>query len=85
LLELGVAFYEFFGAAAGEGDGKAAVVIVAFDANNSAHSVLRVADFLAEQWIGIRAATNCGATKTWRGAGTLGLARGWHGAAAHAA
>ena len=47
LFELGVAFYEFFGAAAGEGYGDAAVVFVAFDGDDSADAVFGVADFAA--------------------------------------
>jgi hypothetical protein len=52
LGELGVAFDEFFGAAAGEGDGEFAVVFVAFDTDDSADAVFGVADFLAEHGIG---------------------------------
>ena len=85
LLELGVAFYEFFCAAAWEGYGETTVVVVAFDPDDGAYAVLRVANFLAEQWIGVCAASNCGAAEAWRRAGTLGLVCGWHGTAAHAA
>ena len=64
MLELGVAFDEFFGAAAGESDGEAAIVVVAFDADDSADSVLRVTNFLAEQGIGIATAASCGLPKS---------------------
>ena len=52
LGELGVAFDEFFGAAAGEGDGEFAVVFVAFDGDDGADAVFGVADFLAEHGVG---------------------------------
>jgi hypothetical protein len=47
LGELGVALYEFFGAAAGEAYGQAAVVVLAFHAYYCAYAVFGVADFLA--------------------------------------
>ncbi len=53
LLELGVAFYEFFCAAAGEGDRETAVVVLAFDADDGADTVFRMADSLAEERIGV--------------------------------
>jgi len=56
LLELGVTFDEFFGAAAGKGDGKAAIVVIAFDADDGADAVFRVTDSSAEQRICICAA-----------------------------
>src|SRR5215470_12327336 len=52
LLEVRVAFDEFLGAAAGEGDGEAAIVFVAFNADDGAHAVFGVANFLADQRIG---------------------------------
>jgi hypothetical protein len=45
LLELGVALDEFLGAAAGEADADATVVVFAFDAHYGAYAVFRVADF----------------------------------------
>src|SRR5437588_11000412 len=42
LLELRVAFYKFFGAAAWEGHGKAAVFFVAFNSDDGADSVFGV-------------------------------------------
>ena len=47
LFELGVTLDEFFGAAAGEGYGDAAVVFVAFDGDDGAYAVFGVADFAA--------------------------------------
>src|SRR6202030_166303 len=57
LLQLGVAFYKFFCAAAGKGDRKAAVVVFALDRNDRSHSVLRVANLLPQKGIGVRAGT----------------------------
>src|SRR5258708_204017 len=76
LLELGVAFDEFFGAAAGKGDGEAAVFVIAFNGNDCADTELRMANFSAEQGIGVGAAANCGAAESWRRRPTLRLARG---------
>src|SRR5256885_167838 len=53
LFEGGVALHEFFGAAAGEADGELAVFVVAFDSNDCADAVIRVAHFLAEQRVAI--------------------------------
>jgi hypothetical protein len=47
-LELCVAFDEFFCAAPGEGDREAAIVFVAFDANDGADAILGMANALAE-------------------------------------
>jgi len=63
LLELGVAFYEFLGAAAGEGDGEAAVVFITFDSDDGAYAVFGVADFLADERIGTGSAAD-GAAET---------------------
>ena len=56
LLELGVAFDELLCAAPGETDGDAPVLVVAFDAHDSANSVARVANLLPQKRIRIRAA-----------------------------
>src|SRR2546423_4236257 len=53
LLEGGVALHEFFGAAAGEADGELAVFVIAFNSNDGAHAVIRVAHFLAEQRVAV--------------------------------
>src|SRR5437667_7589947 len=79
-LELSVAFDEFFCAAAGEADGDATVVFIAFNADDGADSIFRMADFAAEHRIGwgttrsrtseagsFRALTRCGRT-LWGGA-----------------
>ncbi len=65
--ELGVAFDEFFGAAAGEGDGEFAVVFVAFDADYGADAIFGVPDFLAEQRIAAGGffAEGAGAAERW--------------------
>jgi len=62
LLELGVTLDEFFGAAAGEGYGDAAVVFIAFDGDDGADAEFGVADFAAHEGIA--------------GAGTLAAAKG---------
>src|SRR5881394_1060407 len=51
-LELGVALDEFFCAAAGEADGEAAIIFIAFDADDGADSVFGMANFAAEHGIG---------------------------------
>ena len=53
LLELGVALHKFFGAAAGEADGKAAVLIVALDADDGSDSKTGMADFAPEHGVGV--------------------------------
>ena len=64
-MELGVAFDEFFGAAAGEADREAAVVFIAFDADDGADAVFGMADFAAEHGVGFDvAATNRRAAET---------------------
>ena len=75
-MELGVAFDEFFGAAAGESDREAAVVVIAFDGDDGADAELGMANFSAEQGIGVGAAANRGAAESWRRRPTLRLARG---------
>src|SRR5882672_12792853 len=81
-LELGVTFDEFFCAAAREADGDAAVVFVAFNSDNGANAVFRVAYFAAEHGVGGSTARRRTA-ETWRfrtlarGGRTLGC----HGAA----
>ena len=62
LLQLGVTLDEFFGAAAGEGDGEAAVVFVAFNADDGADAVFGMAHLLTDQRIGAGAAP-CGAAE----------------------
>src|SRR2546430_13045207 len=89
-LELGVALDEFFCAAAGEADGEAAVVFVAFDADDSADAIFGVANFAAEQGVGwgaarsrtaqawrFRALTRCG--RTLRGGATAYAAHEFFG------
>src|SRR5580704_8911268 len=56
LLQVGVAFDEFFCAAAREADAQAAVVFVAFHSHYRAYAIFCVADFLAEQGIGVGSA-----------------------------
>ena len=51
LLEVGVAFYEFFCAPAGKADGEAAVVFIAFHTDDGTDTIFGVADFCAEQRI----------------------------------
>jgi hypothetical protein len=60
LLKMGVALHEFFCSAAGKSDGEAAVVFVAFNADDRADTVFRMADALAEQRIRVAAATRGG-------------------------
>ena len=48
MLELGVALDEFFCSASGETDGKAAVFIVALDADDGSDAKTRVSNFAAE-------------------------------------
>src|SRR5579859_2346182 len=55
-LELRVAFDEFFCAAAGEADGKAAIVFIAFDADDGADTEFGMANFAAKHGIGWGAA-----------------------------
>ena len=73
---MGVALYEFLGAAAWEGNGEAAIVFVAFDANDSSHAEFGMADFAAEKWIGIAAASG-GAIESWRSGAAKWLASSW--------
>ena len=61
---MGVAFDEFLGAAAREADGEAAVVFIAFDADDGADAVLGVAHFAAEQGIGFDIAATNGRTES---------------------
>src|ERR1043166_6128756 len=66
---MGVAFDELFGAAAREADGEAAVFVLAFNADDSADAVLRMAHLLADQWVGIAATPGSGPAearfRTW--------------------
>src|SRR5256885_14682936 len=55
-LELGVAFDEFFCAAAGEAHGEAAVVFISFDTDDGADAVFGMANFAAEHGVGWGAA-----------------------------
>jgi hypothetical protein len=59
LFQLRVAFDELLGAASGETDGEAPILVVAFDAYDGADSVARMAHLLPKKRIGIRAAS-CG-------------------------
>src|SRR5258707_3211030 len=84
-LQLGVAFDEFFWAAAGEADGEAAVVFITFDVDDGADSVFGMADFAAEHGIGWCAA---GSRTTEAGRFRALTRRGrtlWGGATAYAA
>ena len=56
LLELGVTLDEFFCAAAGEAHAQPAIVVVALDTDDRADSILGMANFLAEERIGVLAA-----------------------------
>src|SRR5579883_2001413 len=53
LFQVGVAFNEFLGAAAGEADGKAAVVFVPLDSHNRANAVFGVTNFTAKERVAI--------------------------------
>src|SRR5256885_5134926 len=72
-LELGVAFDEFFCAAAGEAHGEAAVVFISFDTDDGADAVFGMANFAAEHGVGWGAAgsrtteAGCFRALTWRG------------------
>ena len=59
LFQLGIALDKFFGAAAGETHRDAPVLVVAFDADDGANSIVGMTNFLAEKRIGIGAAS-CG-------------------------
>src|SRR4029077_9095326 len=73
LFQLGVAFDKFFCAASRKTNGEPPVLIVAFDADDGANSVVRMANFLAEKGIGVGAAFYGGAQIRVR---TSGTARG---------
>src|SRR5258708_17939428 len=57
LFQLGVALDEFFCAPARETDGDAPVFVVAFDADDGADAVTRMANFLAEKRVCVGAAS----------------------------
>ena len=57
LFQLGVAFDEFFCAPPRETDGKAAVLIIAFDADNRAYAEIRVANLLAQKRVRVGSAS----------------------------
>ena len=75
LFQLGIALDKFFGAAAGETHRDAPVLVVAFDADDGANSIVGMTNFLAEKRIGIGAASYgrphirggaCGSTRRGR-------------------
>src|SRR6267154_5834905 len=57
LFQLGIALDKFFSASTGETHRDAPVLIVAFDADDGANSIVGMANFLAEKWIGIGTAS----------------------------
>ena len=58
LFQLSVAFDEFLRPATGETDGEPSVLVVAFDTDDSADTIARMANLLSKKRIRIRAASH---------------------------